>query len=66
MKVLILNGSPRAKKGNTKQMIDAFCEGLKEAGHEWDVIHVTKLNIRGCLVCEVLSRGRSRNLHPEG
>lgn len=51
MKVLILNGSPRAK-GNTKQMIDAFCEGLKEAGHEWDVINVAKLNIRGCLACE--------------
>ena len=33
MKILILNGSPRPN-GNTKQMIDAFCEGLKKAGHE--------------------------------
>ena len=36
MRVLILNGSPRPK-GNTKQMITAFCEGLEAAGHEWDV-----------------------------
>ena len=31
MKVLIFNGSPRPK-GNTKQMIQAFCEGLETAG----------------------------------
>jgi len=37
MRVLILNGSPRPK-GNTKQMITAFCEGLEAAGHEWDAI----------------------------
>ena len=29
MRVLILNGS-RSSKGNTKQMIQAFCEGLEE------------------------------------
>ena len=51
MRVLIINGSPRPK-GNTKQMIDAFCEGLKKAGHEWDAINVAKLNIHGCLACE--------------
>lgn len=44
MRVLILNGSPRPK-GNTKQMITAFCEGLESAGHEWDV-HAHKLNRR--------------------
>ena len=32
MKVLILNGSPRPK-GNTKQMIKAFCEGLEAAAY---------------------------------
>ena len=32
MQVLILNGSPRPK-GHTKQMIQAFCEGLETAGH---------------------------------
>ncbi len=51
MRVLILNGSPRPA-GNTKQMIRAFCEGLEEAGHEFDVFDVCRMNIRGCLACE--------------
>jgi len=51
MRILILNGSPRPK-GNTKQMIQAFCKGLEEAGHEWDVFDVCKMNIHGCLACE--------------
>ena len=51
MRVLILNGSPRPK-GNTKQMIQAFCEGLETAGHEYGVYDVCKMNIHGCLACE--------------
>ena len=51
MKVVILNGSPRPK-GNTKQMIKAFCEGLETAGHEYGVYDVCKMNIHGCLACE--------------
>ncbi len=51
MRVLILNGSPRPK-GNTKQMINAFCEGLEKAGHEWDELNVCRMNIHGCLACE--------------
>ena len=51
MKILILNGSPRPK-GNTKQMIDAFCAGLEKAGHEWEALDVCRLNIHGCLACE--------------
>ena len=51
MRVLILNGSPRPK-GNTKQMIDALCEGLEKAGHEWDELNVCRMNIHGCLACE--------------
>ena len=51
MRVLILNGSPRPN-GNTKQMIQAFCEGLETAGHEYDVFDVCRMNIHGCLACE--------------
>ncbi len=51
MHVLILNGSPRPR-GNTKQMINAFCEGLEKAGHEFDVFDVCRLTIHGCLACE--------------
>ena len=51
MKVMIFNGSPRLK-GNTKQMIQAFCEGLENAGHEYGVYDVCRMNIHGCLACE--------------
>lgn len=51
MKVLILNGSPRPR-GNTKQMIDAFCEGLKKSGHEWNTLNIAQMDIRGCYACE--------------
>lgn len=33
-------------------MIDAFCEGLLEAGHTFDIMDVCRMNIRGCLACE--------------
>ncbi len=51
MQVLILNGSPRPN-GNTKQMIQAFCEGLDEAGHSYQVIDLCRMNIHGCMACE--------------
>ena len=51
MKIVVLNGSPRPK-GNTSQMIKAFCEGLEEACHEYGVYSVCKMNIHGCLACE--------------
>lgn len=51
MRILVLNGSPRPK-GNTKQMVDAFREGAKSAGHRVDVIDVCKKRIAGCLACE--------------
>ena len=51
MRILILNGSPRPK-GNTKQMIRAFCQGLEEAGHEYEQYDVCRMEIKGCLACE--------------
>ena len=51
MKILILNGSPRPN-GNTKQMIDALCEGLKKAGNEWNEVNVARKNIYGSHDCE--------------
>ena len=50
MKIAILNGSPR--KQNTSAMVDAFCEGAKEAGHKVEVLHVGKMKIGGCMGCE--------------
>ena len=49
MKIAVFNGSPR--KENTAALIDAFCEGAKEAGHEVEVYHVGRMKIAGCLGC---------------
>lgn len=51
MCIFVLNGSPRTK-GNTKQMIEAFCEGAEAVSHQVDVADVCKKNIAGCLACE--------------
>lgn len=51
MKVLVLNGSPRAA-GNTAKMVSAFKEAAEGAGHEVTVVNVCRRNIRGCLACE--------------
>ncbi|MBR0482153.1 MAG: flavodoxin family protein [Firmicutes bacterium] len=49
MKIAVFNGSPR--KENTSALIEAFCEGAKEAGHETEIYHVGKMKIAGCLGC---------------
>ena len=51
MNILVLNGSPRPN-GNTKQMINAFCEGARSAGHQPSVVDVCKKDIHGCIACE--------------
>ncbi|MCM1514750.1 MAG: flavodoxin family protein [Anaeroplasma bactoclasticum] len=51
MKILVLNGSPRAK-GNTASMISAFKQGAMEAGHNVIVVDVCRKKIAGCLACE--------------
>lgn len=51
MKILVLNGSPRAN-GNTAKMIKAFREGAEYVGHSINVVDVARKNIRGCLACE--------------
>ena len=54
MKILVLNGSPKAKS-DTFRMTDAFLKGLMRVGaHEVNVIHVREHNIapcRGCFAC---------------
>ena len=50
MKIVILNGSPR--KGNTTALVNAFAEGATQAGHEVEILHVSKMKIAGCLGCE--------------
>lgn len=51
MKIFVLNGSPHVN-GATVHMVNAFCEGAKEAGHITEVISVAHKKIGGCLGCE--------------
>lgn len=49
-KIVILNGSPRAK-GNTAQLVKAFTEGAESAGHTVKCFELQKMNIHPCLGC---------------
>ena len=51
MKVLILQGSPRAN-GNTTWMAEEFKKAAEAAGHEVTLVNVAKKKISGCLACE--------------
>ena len=50
MKVLMLNGSPKAK-GNTAFALEQMAEVLKDQGIEAEIIHVGNQIIRGCIAC---------------
>jgi len=51
MKVLILQGSPRAK-GNTAWMAEEYKNAAEAAGHEVTLVNVSHKHINGCLACE--------------
>lgn len=50
MKVLILNGSPRAN-GNTATAINELVKVFESEGVETEIVHVGNKNIRGCIAC---------------
>lgn len=51
MKILILQGSPRAK-GNTAWMAEEYRNAAEAAGHEVTVMNVARKKIAGCMACE--------------
>jgi multimeric flavodoxin WrbA len=51
MKVLALNGSPRAERSSTYHILKPFLKGMKSAGAETEVIHIQKLKLKSCLGC---------------
>ena len=51
MKVLILQGSPRAN-GNTAWMAEECRKAAEAAGHEATLVDVAHKKIAGCLACE--------------
>lgn len=50
MKVLLLNGSPKAK-GNTALGLEEMAKVFREEGVEAEIIQVGSQNIRGCIAC---------------
>ena len=50
MKVLIINGSPKAN-GNSKRLMDEAIKVFAEEGIEYDVMHIGNKAIRGCIAC---------------
>ena len=60
MKIVILNGSPRAK-GNTYEMCKAFKEGAEAGGHEVTYLHIGGMKIascRSCMYCKGEGQGK--------
>lgn len=51
MKILVVNGSPRAN-GKTASMCNAFRSAAINAGHEVNVVEICKMKIGGCIACE--------------
>lgn len=50
MKVLLINGSPKAK-GNTAQALEEMAAVFEAQGMEAEILHVGNLPIRGCVAC---------------
>jgi len=50
MKVVAVNGSAR-KGGNTATLIENVFEPLRSAGHECELIELSRKDIRGCTAC---------------
>nr|MBR4280725.1 flavodoxin family protein [Clostridia bacterium] len=50
MKVLLINGSPKAK-GNTALALTEMAAVFAREGIETEIIHVGNQNIRGCVAC---------------
>lgn len=50
MKVLLINGSPRAR-GNTSVALKEMADVFAAEGIEAEIIHVGHMDIRGCIAC---------------
>lgn len=48
VKVFVVNGSPRAEKGNTAVILGPFLEGMKEAGASVELFYTARLKIKPC------------------
>lgn len=57
MKVIAINGSPKAK-GNTYHAIKLVSEEMEKFGIETEIIHVGNQVFRGCMACGACAKNR--------
>ena len=60
MKILVINGSYRGKKGFTRFLADRLLEGVVDAGAESEIIDLVDKKINRCLSCGVCHTGDHR------
>ncbi|KPK72471.1 iron-sulfur flavoprotein [candidate division WOR_3 bacterium SM23_60] len=48
MKAVAINGSPRKDKGNTGMILNAFIQGMKDAGAEVEIFYTKNLKPKPC------------------
>ena len=66
MKILILSGSPRGAKSQTRVLADALGAGAKGQGADVEIIDLAKVRIGFCQACEGCHKGPDCVLHDEG
>lgn len=56
-KILIVSGGGRPN-GNTAQLVNAFMNGAKDAGHKTELLSLHKWKVNGCLGCNLCRYGK--------
>jgi multimeric flavodoxin WrbA len=48
VKAVVINGSPRARKGYTAMVMEPFIQGMKDAGADVETFYAKRLKVKSC------------------